>query len=377
MSFSFRRRDIPLKELVQGDFLSLTAFDFLSGKPGPHVYVQASVHGAEVQGNLVIWELMKYFSEHPFNGSLTFLPSSNPSGMNQKNGTSTAGRFHPVTGDNWNRVFENIHFDYDDFSQRHFTKEWSEIKNHFKQELLQALNRRQNELRERGISEQKNWALTLQKEASQADIVLDLHTGPISTSYIYSAQGLLHKSLDLNFSHYISIPHEFAGAMDEASFMPWFKLQAALKKFNRQAPEDVEVYTLELGSEDVLNSDRSKRYTLSILHYLKKRGVVTTELPAQEIATKHYKCLLENYRTYYASHGGLVEYLKAPGELVLKGETLATFLNFKNIHQANELEAAKIAFKSPQDALIINRCPSANVTQGMELFFVMEKFELI
>jgi len=381
MSFEFKRRDIVLKELVQGDHLSLSVFDFLSAKPGPHVYLQASVHGAEVQGNLVIWELMKYFSEHPFAGMLTFVPMCNPSAMNQKSGTSTLGRFHPVTGDNWNRVFENLVFDYDGFAQRHLQISWDDIKIQFKKEFISALKIRHSDLSKRGISEQKNWALTLQAEAMQADIILDLHTGPLSTSYIYTNETLLSKALDFNFSHYISIPSEFAGAMDEACFVPWFKLKTALQKLNRKFSDDrdkdVEVYTLELGSEDVINSERSKRYALSILHYLKIRGVVMGELPGQVVPSKRYKCLLENYRCYHAPFGGLVEYLKSPGEIVFKDEVLASFLNFKNVQGPHDLDQAQRNFKSPQDALIINRCPSANVSEGMELFFVMEKFEQI
>ncbi len=373
----FSRRDIPLKELVNGDQLSLTLFEFQGEKVGPHVHIQASVHGAEVQGNLVIYELMQFFSRHDFVGKITFIPCSNPMGMNSKSGTSTLGRFNNVTGDNWNRVFDDIAFDYDDFVSRHLSLPWKELKNSFKKEFYQTINLKLKTLEERGLSENKKWALLLQKEASQADIVLDFHTGPISTNYLYTAEDFFPLSLDLNFPHHIVIPSEFAGAMDEATFMPWIKLKKALVKAQRTMPSDTEVYTLELGSEETINSERAKRYCLSLLHFLKKRGVVTSELPPLDVVTKRYKTKLANYRCYHAPHGGLVEYLKAPGEVVLEGEALASFLNFKTITTLQSVSEAQKVFKAPKDALIINRCPSSNVTQGMELFFVMEEFELI
>lgn len=377
MSLRFTRRDVPIKELVQGDVLNLSFFDLDSGRPGPHVYIQASVHGAEVQGNLVIWELMKFFSEHSFSGKLTFLPCANPMGMNTKFGTCTQGRFNSVTGDNWNRLFEDLSFDYDDFVQRTSSLGWKELKSVFKKEFLEKILLRQKTLEERGLSENKRWALRLQQEAIQADIVLDLHTGPVSTSYLYTVEDFFPRSLDLNFPHHIVIPAEFAGAMDEASFMPWLKLKKSLEKVSRKFPDEVEVYTLELGSEETLNSERAKRYALSILHYLQKRGVVQGELPPLEKVTKRYKTKLSDYRCYHAPWGGLVEYLKSPGEVVSKGEPLASFLNFKGVHQAKDISSAQKSFLAPKNALVINRCPSSNVTQGMELFFVMEEFELI
>ncbi len=373
----FQRRDISLKELVNGDQLSIAVFEFQGKKPGPHVHIQASVHGAEVQGNLVIYELMQFFSRHEFAGKITFIPCSNPMGINSKSGTSTLGRFNTVTGDNWNRVFEDVAFDYDDFVSRHLSLPWKELKDSFKKEFFQTINSRLKTLEERGLSENKKWALTLQKEASLADIVLDLHTGPISTSYLYTAEEFFSSSLDLNFPHHIIIPAEFEGAMDEATFMPWIKLKKALAKAQRSMPSDTEVYTLELGSEETINSDRAKRYSLSLLHYLKKRGVVTSELPPLDVITKRYKTKLAHYRCYHAPHGGLVEYLKAPGEVVLEGEAMASFFNFKTITALQGVSEAQKIFKAPKDALIINRCPSSNVTQGMELFFVMEEFELI
>ena len=102
-----------------------------------------------------------------------------------------------------------------------------------------------------------------------------------------------------------------------------------------------------------------------------------SELLPLEVVTKRYKTKLANYCCYHAPYGGLVEYLKAPGEVAFEGESLATFLNFKAVTTLQNVSDAQKVFKAPKNALIINRCPSSNVSQGMELFFVMEEFELV
>ena len=72
------RVDYPIKELPSGDKLFISSFKLESGHAGPHVHIQASVHGAELQGNAVIFHLMQYFIHHPFKGSVTFIPLANP-----------------------------------------------------------------------------------------------------------------------------------------------------------------------------------------------------------------------------------------------------------------------------------------------------------
>ena len=85
--------------------------------------------------------------------------------------------------------------------------------------------------------------------------------------------------------------------------------------------------------------------------------------------------LLKDYRTLYAPSGGLVHYHKAPGEFVKKGEILASFLNFKRIHDESTFEQALETMAAHEDCFIINHCSSASVSKGMELFQVAENVE--
>ncbi|MEK6624853.1 MAG: succinylglutamate desuccinylase/aspartoacylase family protein, partial [Bdellovibrionota bacterium] len=335
------RVDYPIKELPSGDKLFISSFKLESGHAGPHVHIQASVHGAELQGNAVIFHLMQYFIHHPFKGSVTFIPLANPAATNTKIGAYTYGRFNPVTGHNWNRCYEDVMFLTQEqivgllkaWCESHRNTAWEQIKREYKSFILQSLVHLEAHLGRRGENENKKLFLLLQMMAAPADIVLDLHTGPASTRYIYSALYQKKSVVDFHFPFVLNIPNEFAQAMDEASFMPWVHLQREFKAQGRDIPLEFQAYTLELGSEERLHFDEGKRDAEHILHYLARQGMIekgqesaSFERPLQ----RHL--LLKDYRTLYAPSGGLVHYHKAPGEFVKKGEILASFLNFKRIH---------------------------------------------
>ena len=74
----------------------------------PTVYIQANMHGAEVQGNAVIFQLLELLKDCEIQSNITLVPYANPVACNHKNGEYTLGRFDPITGVNWNRMY---HFD--------------------------------------------------------------------------------------------------------------------------------------------------------------------------------------------------------------------------------------------------------------------------
>jgi uncharacterized protein len=178
----FERKDITLKELASGDHLGLTLYRISGESPGPHVHIQASVHGAEVQGNLVIMELIRQFAKIPLHGSVTLIPLANPLATNTKVGTHTQGRYNSVSGHNWNRNYTDLssYLDAKTFAQQHQGSDWKKIKSAYKLAIVEACNQASTHLSKNGLSENHKLNLLLQKLAAPADIVLDLHTGPIA-----------------------------------------------------------------------------------------------------------------------------------------------------------------------------------------------------
>ena len=386
---TFTRVDIPVNQLSNGQPLEIKKFDF-KGEEGIHVHIQASVHGAEVQGNPVIFELMRFFTKYPLKGSVTLIPLVNPLGSNTKSGTYTQGRFNPVTGDNWNRNFVNVVGFDNEVTKLDLAKFWDEYRNQnhreqvsaFKVAQKKALKNIENHLKEYGISDNREMNIALQSYATDADIVLDLHTGPAATRYLYAGEYALKKMKDIPFPHTLIIPNEYGGAMDEASFFPWTELTRIAHEAGDSFVNPFESYTVELGSEEVISLEEAKLDTTRLLILLAKRSLFKEESIAKEYpkqvdiinAEKKYACLLKNYATYYVQRGGLVEYLKTPGEHIKMGEDLYRILDFSPLQTIDDLESCIHSYKALKDAIVINHTPSASVTKGTIAYQVMEEY---
>ena len=365
-------KQIPIKELATGENLHITLYTLRGEKPGPHIHIQASVHGAELQGNAVILELMKYLNGQEIVGSISFIPLANPYATDNKHGTYTYGRYNPVTGHNWNRnyidVIKQTGYSFDDFISKHLNSPWENIKEEFKIELKNLINDyTQKLIHEQKLSENNKLNLILQLLASTADGVLDLHTGPVATRYLYCAEYERDVAKYMKFKHVLLIPNEFDGAMDEASFIPWIHLMNAYKKQGRELQCDVHSLTLEFGSEETFSMENAAKDVESIVNYLKHKKIIHGDASIQN----PHLCKLKDYKTIYAPNGGLVDYHFEPGERFIKGDTLASFYNFKLLDPEKPHESCRSSVIASEDGIVINRCPSSSVHQGMELYQIM------
>lgn len=373
MTNTFEKKIVPIKELASGDYLNLTLYRITGKEPGPHVHIQSSVHGAELQGNLVIMELMRQFSRTPIKGSITFIPLANPQATNNKNGTHSQGRYNPITGHNWNRNYSDITADLavEAFAKEHLETPWPQLKRAFKQHILETCNKTMTKLNtDHGhVSENRKLNLLLQKIAAPADIVLDLHTGPVACRYLYSATYQKHVAPDLLSPYTLIIPNEFAGAMDEACFMPWVTLHRELEKLGRTEAFDTFSFTVELGSEEVVSSKEAQSDAARILYFLYKRGVLAENLVAELTPGKWSE--LEKYNTYYASHGGLFESVVKPGEEYAKGDVLGFIHRPRAVEALDKVDDAIIKVIALESGAVINHTPTAAVSEGMELIQVL------
>lgn len=364
--------DIPVKELSTGDHLKITTYTLQGATPGPHVHIQASVHGAEIQGNAVILKLMEALKGQEISGSITLIPLANPYATLNKHGTYTYGRYNPVTGHNWNRNYLDIvassGFDLKGFCERHLKTPWNETRVAYKTELGKTFKQYIAKLKKNNrIQDNNRINIILQELALSSDGILDLHTGPTATRYLYCAEYEEELAKHMLFRHVLIMPNEFAGAMDEASFMPWVWLKNEFAKQGREVPIDVESFTMEFGSEETFRMDEGSKDVESILNYLRYKGL----LPGEPSAIDAYYSKLEDYTTIYAPRGGLVDYHFAPGDHFKTGDKLATFYQMRDIDPENPIESCSHDLIANCDGIIINRCPSSNVHQGMELFQIM------
>ena len=133
----------------------------------------------------------------------------------------TQGRFNPVTGNNYNRNYTDLFAStegdvvLDKFIEKNANDE--QLPKKFKHLINSRIDSLIDEKSPYGLSDDFYLNITLQKLAAPADICLDLHTGPIACEYLYSNHGQKEEVINsFPFEFILSIPEEFAGAMDEA-----------------------------------------------------------------------------------------------------------------------------------------------------------------
>lgn len=349
---------------ASGRNLNVPVYRFVGDLPGPKVYIQSSIHGAEVQGNVVIYHLIEALKTLTLKGEVILVPNCNPVGSNIKSGEYTLGRFDPVNGQNWNRGY---------FFEPNLIKEFAHavdldqpfeaIKYQFRQTIKNAIDERLSESWGIGLAQRLN--LKLQRFAFDADIVLDLHNGPVSTRHIYVPEYARESAKHFNIANVILIPNEFAGALDEATFCQWWHLQDQLHSI---APDttwdfDVEAFTMEMGSQEVIDFDAGHYDAQSILAYLNFKGCFEHADYAPD-NMERVAVYLRDYKVMYSQQGGIVEYIAKPDDRIKAGQLMAKVLNIDELDNPKAVSS----IVAPCDLIPILHFPSASVLGGTQLY---------
>jgi predicted deacylase len=363
-------------EMASGAALTVPVYRLKGDPAAPSVYIQANMHGAEVQGNAVIFQLLELLKNTEINGDITLVPYANPVGCNHKNGEYTLGRFDPITGVNWNRMY---HFDADiikPFVRECIGKSNQAIETNFKKLMINSIEEKL-EHNIYGLTTGQRIAYQLQRLAHQADFVLDLHTGPISSKHLYCPEYAIDSAQYFDIPHTLLIPNDFDGALDEATFCPWWSLQEAFAELGIEfsisdKATNKESFTVELGSQEQIDLDVALEDAKSIMNYLQHKEVVnTTQYHPQKMT--RYGCYLKDYKAFYSPMGGMVDYLAEFGKPLAAGEPLARILRMDNYGDGDPLHYISLDKK----VIPILHFASASVNQGTELYKVFsEYFEL-
>ncbi|MBU2977144.1 succinylglutamate desuccinylase/aspartoacylase family protein [Alteromonas sp. C1M14] len=369
MKTTITKSHMVVAQNASGRNMNVPVYRLQGEQPGPTVYIQSSIHGAEVQGNVVIYQLIQALKTQVIAGEIILVPNCNPVGTNIKAGEYTLGRFDPVNGTNWNRGYFYDKNKVLAFAETVTPDEPADaIRDRFRQYWADCITDKLSSPWGLGLAQQLN--LKLQQLAVKADIVLDLHNGPVSTRHIYIPEYAKEAALQFNFPHCIFIPNQFAGALDEATFCPWWTLQDCLQaRFNKPYDFSVVGFTLEMGSQEVIQFSEGKVDSQSILTYLSNKGCLLGE-PLKPTVMQRLGVALSDYKTLYTQWGGMVEYCAKPGDHVKKGEVLARVLNI------DELDNPKGCFEvcAPCDLIPMLHFPSASVLSGTQLYKVFTRY---
>ena len=354
---------------ASGRNMNVPIYRMKGARPGPTVYIQSSIHGAEVQGNVVIYHLIQRLKNMDICGEIILVPNCNPIGTNIKAGEYTLGRFDPVNGTNWNRGYFYDKGSVETFANTVTPEESiAGIKQRFRQHLTNAINEKLAEPWGLGLAQQLN--LKLQQLAVNADYVLDLHNGHVSTRHIYIPEYAKDSAALFNIPHCIFIPNIFAGALDEATFCPWWTLREHVKsRLDRDVSFDVEAFTLEMGSQEVINFSEGAIDAASIISYLNAKSAFY-QCDVKPESMQRIGVNLRDYKTLFTDWGGMVEYLAKPGHAITKGQPLAQILNIDDLDNNN---GSKL-LNAPCDLIPILHFPSASVLSGTQLYKVFTNY---
>jgi predicted deacylase len=111
---------IPLFQLASGEFLSLQVYKFIGAKSGKKVYIQSNLHGAEIVGNAVIYQIIDFLTtlnNTQIIGEIWLVPVCNPLAVNQRTHNFSTGRFNIYDSQNWNRIFWDYEKQHDDIEE--------------------------------------------------------------------------------------------------------------------------------------------------------------------------------------------------------------------------------------------------------------------
>ncbi|GGB54409.1 succinylglutamate desuccinylase/aspartoacylase family protein [Shewanella inventionis] len=355
---------ICVGELATGQALTIPLYEFKGADmSAPSVYIQANVHGAEVQGNAVMYQLMTLLEGYEVLGDIRLAPLANPLGINQKSGEFTLGRFDPITGVNWNREYFDHNIDLTTWYTEHQHLANDALFKAYRATLVESCQARLNQAF--GVTTGHRLAVSLQSMAHQADIVLDLHTGPKSCKHLYCPEYDIDAARFFSIPYTLVIPNSFGGAMDEAAFCPWWRLTDVAAKHGREFTVPVSAFTLELASQERIDLADALVDAKGILVYLSYRGVIREKVEPADMA--RFGCYLKDYKKFHAPKAGLIEYCAAVGQPLKAGLPLVNILRMDLYGSDQALEKVCL----PVDCVPILHFASASVHQGTELYKVM------
>ncbi len=339
---------IDLQTLASGDVLQLQTYQFKGKTGNKKVYIQANLHGAEIVGNAVIYELIQFLSQlkpEDIAGEILLVPFCNPLGVNQRSLFFSTGRYNPYDGNNWNRIFWDYvdeKPDFDTFVSQNINLSKSVIQDNYRQQIISKFKQKIKQQTARGLSFSQHYRNQLHLLSLSADYVIDIHSSSIEAiDYLYCFEQR-QKSADYFLLDYAILMNKYDGyAFDEAFLNPWLVLEKKFAKQRRNIVFDLESWTLELGSGMRVNENSVTKGVKGIVNYLASKNVINQVV---KLPTKTTTFIPKNtVKSYYASTGGIIRNRLGAGTKVKHGDILCQILSFgKNNSQPEVIEIESI-----------------------------------
>ncbi|MBW4689551.1 MAG: succinylglutamate desuccinylase/aspartoacylase family protein [Komarekiella atlantica HA4396-MV6] len=329
--------NIVLRQMASGDRLYLQLYKFIGAQPGKKVYIQSNLHGAEIAGNAVIYQLIEFLltlNNTDLTGEIWLVPVCNPMGTNERAQHFSPGRYCVYEAKDWNRIFWDYEKEANDLVA--FTKSQLDIdKEVVRQNYLTLIQEKFAKLIEKinspiSVPYTEKFRYQLQSLSLDADYLIDLHSSTnqaLDYLYYFRNREDSAKSFLLDFG--ILLDKYDGDAFDEAFIKPWLALEASFKELGRDLRFDIEAWTLELGTGMQMNPDSVSKGVRGVKNYLVQKGVL--QIPDYSHDTKTHEMTFassSNRKKYYAIAGGMIQSRIELGSLVKAGERLYQILSF-------------------------------------------------
>lgn len=379
----WERKDIVLRTNATGHELTAPVFYCHGRNERPLAYLQANVHGGELQGNAALIALFDLLERDQPRGSLILAPRVNPVAANQQIGDYVAGVYDLQTGANFNRGYLYLtgpsrassapYVDVDAFAAVHRDATLSEIRDGFREALHGALGAIRDSAAIWGMDTRLEFALAVQEIAVDADVVMDLHTGDRAPRYLYAPEGLTAATRAFGIPFVLEVPPRFAGALDEACFVPWNDLSDAFNRIGRtDVRRFVDAFTVELGSMNTFSMAQGIEDAKRIASALRYYGVIDGD--PDEPAYRIVACSVNDYQSIAAPAAGLVDPAFSPGTPVRKGDLVARMVDPSRCTSMPPKTAdAIVEVRAPEDGVVLLFHAFSSIPKGVRLLSMMTK----
>jgi predicted deacylase len=316
-----------LTPATPGVRVELQSLHYGTAGAGPKATLQAALHADEIPGLLVAHHLRERLgaleAAGRIVGEVVLVPVANPLGLAQRLLHAPLGRFELASGENFNRHYADL---FDAVAVR--------VEGQLGADAAANVAVIRAALREAAAALPARSAIEslrriLLNLSIDADVVLDLHCDSQAVLHLYtesSAWPQVEPLARLMGAQAVLIAEESGDhPFDEACSTLWPRLAARFGAAHPIPPACVAV-TVELRGEIDVSHEHAARDAQALVDYLCWRGVIMPAPAGTPPVLPPLRCEptpLAGSMPVNAPHGGVVVYLREPGDTVAAGEHLA------------------------------------------------------
>ena len=314
---------VELQSWSPGTHRCLAVYRYGKAGSGQKVYIQAGIHADELPANLVAHHLKGLLDEADragrIHGEIVLVPIANPVGLANVLLSDHMGRYLAATGQNFNRGWPNVATEAVAAITGKTGSDTAANTRRLKAAAARALSTRTPE------NEAQMLQLILMRLASDADIVLDLHTDSEAEMHLYVDPEQWPAASDL--AGFLGAPVVmFARGSGDDPFEETVAqpaIQARARGIEVAQPLTVVV---ELRGEGDVAHELASRDAAALFAFLTHRGVIRGEavdVPAFSGIAAPFSAT----QVLRAPTGGILVYRKDLGAMVKPGDVVAEIID--------------------------------------------------